>query len=457
MNKRTNQEFTYILRNMEENKTYTIDQIKDLFRDNKQSKLIKADLDPDMIIVEHRQKTVLMFAVEKKMLQLTELLLKKKPNLEHRSVDSRYFNSDGLNAFLYACLTDKRKIVELLLDAGADINSVSSKGRNGLMFASHYGMHKMASLLLEKGIEVNAQDNEGMTALMHLNRYMLTNYSYIGEFELLDILPEHDADLNIKDKKGQTALTHYVKKGEFWWTQILLEKGADPNASDDNILVAAENIEKNSFILKTLLKEHGAKEKPYWVEFGVKTECQECNQDVLINNPVDEVQCPACFQFTKINDKFWKLLLEGAEEFNSDKTQYYRQSYIKLTDPSCLACGKPLNTNIETKNSSEYIECASCGQKNMLTDPPEWFGKFMISYRHPVKILCDLQNKDGKIDGDKPVALKCSACSAVLSVTDQTHTSFNCDHCGDEQQLPEEVWRALHPGGNRKSWYILSE
>ena len=386
--------------------------------------------------------------------KLVKFMLTKDPDIELRSNDDNYmYYSNGLNAFLYACLSGNTDTVEALLNAGADINSVCKLGRNGLMYASFEGKYKMVTFLNKKGIDVNAQDNEGISALMFAYKKNFDDFDY--NLNLVETLIDLGADLNLKDKQGQTALSHFIKKGWFEMTKRFLDKGADPNASDENLLLVAENIFENSFLMMTLLKENGAKEKIFSIEFEATVECDECQRNIHVYSPQKKVQCPECLSYTEIHDNFWIHIFERSKEFNNSKVQELYSRKMTRTDPSCLSCGTSLKLdNIDIK-STEFLECHSCGQKNMMTDPPDWFKTYLISYRHPIKILCDLSSNSEKLEDDKPVALKCTSCLSMLSISSMTHSYFNCDHCGTEQYLPDEIRSALHPAKKRKSWYVV--
>jgi ankyrin repeat protein len=57
------------------------------------------------------------------------------------------------------------KIVELLLDKGADVNAQGGEYGNALQAASLGGHDKIVELLLDKGADVNAQGGEYGNAL----------------------------------------------------------------------------------------------------------------------------------------------------------------------------------------------------------------------------------------------------------------------------------------------------
>ena len=64
--------------------------------------------------------------------------------------------------------------VERLLEAGADVDRQGIYyGRTALMWAARnaYGLTEIVELLINAGADVNVQDNDGMTALMWATEY----------------------------------------------------------------------------------------------------------------------------------------------------------------------------------------------------------------------------------------------------------------------------------------------
>jgi ankyrin repeat protein len=82
------------------------------------------------------------------------------------------------------------EIVNVLIRAGADVNSADSLGRTNLMFAAGAGSLPAVELLLKNGAKINARDKIGATVLMNVSYYR-------GETEILKMLLERGADPNI--------------------------------------------------------------------------------------------------------------------------------------------------------------------------------------------------------------------------------------------------------------------
>jgi hypothetical protein len=116
------------------------------------------------------------------------------------------------------------RLVQELLDSGADINFQNIDGNTALMMASAWGYTEMGRLLLEKGADYNIRDNDGSTPLMIA--------AYEGDTEMVQLLLDKRADPNIRDNDGSTPLMIAAYKGDTEMVQLLLDKGADPTIMD---------------------------------------------------------------------------------------------------------------------------------------------------------------------------------------------------------------------------------
>ena len=112
------------------------------------------------------------------------------------------------------------RLMELLLEGGADVNATSKTG-NALCIASIYGHREVVELLLSKGIEINSQLGKYGTALQVA--------SIKGYKEIVVMLLDKGADVNIQGGYYGTALQMASLKGYKEIVVMLLGKGADVN------------------------------------------------------------------------------------------------------------------------------------------------------------------------------------------------------------------------------------
>ena len=89
------------------------------------------------------------------------------------------------------------EMVEMLLNAGADVNKTDTHGFTALMRSNE---SEIVRILLERGAYVNAKNNHGETAL-------IMSSSYGANLEVVRILLEHGADVNAESNDGKTALS----------------------------------------------------------------------------------------------------------------------------------------------------------------------------------------------------------------------------------------------------------
>ena len=77
----------------------------------------------------------------------------------------------GLTPLIAAVERKDQKSVQLLIDAGADMNSKNPDGNTALIFAAKKGDKESVQILTEAGAKVNSKDGECWTALMHAAMY----------------------------------------------------------------------------------------------------------------------------------------------------------------------------------------------------------------------------------------------------------------------------------------------
>ena len=115
--------------------------------------------------------------------------------------------------------------VELIIDAGADINARDDINYTPLIRASADGHTRIVEILLKNGADVNAKTNDGQTSLMKASRF-----GYNG---IIKLLLKNGATVNDKNKKGYTALMLALENDHLYAAELLKEYGAKENIDED--------------------------------------------------------------------------------------------------------------------------------------------------------------------------------------------------------------------------------
>lgn len=166
----------------------------------------------------------------------------------------RMLDFGGWTALMYTMMSSNLKVVQALLDAGANPNVNDPNGVTPLMIAVfHQGRAKVVQALLQAGADPSAKDGDGDTALVYamdgehpllahtLRKAMRKEVSDCdmpallcaaenGDAEKVKGLLESGADVNAESRYGQMALHLAAIEGHADIVIILLKGGADVNA-----------------------------------------------------------------------------------------------------------------------------------------------------------------------------------------------------------------------------------
>jgi uncharacterized protein len=119
----------------------------------------------------------------------------------------------GRSALRCAANAGSLSIVQVLVQHGADVNTVDHKGRTPLFGACLYQHVSVAAFLLEAGAGVNAVDQDGSSVLTAAAQAEST-------VALVQLLLDHGVDISATDSKGQHALFSAAR----FWSVALMEK-----------------------------------------------------------------------------------------------------------------------------------------------------------------------------------------------------------------------------------------
>ena len=138
-------------------------------------------------------------------------------------VEVNHEENKGYTALHCAVLEGHHDVVEVLIDAGADIDARTSEGRAPLHYACEDGKLAIVKVLLKAGADVCATDNEGTTCLM-----LASICGHTETVRYLVGLP--DVEVNHGENDCFTALHFAVQEGHRDVVEVLIDAGADIDA-----------------------------------------------------------------------------------------------------------------------------------------------------------------------------------------------------------------------------------
>lgn len=174
-------------------------------------------------------------------------------------------NHHGVSALMKAAMAGTTASVELLINAGGDVNEKDSDGETQLMrilgfkdlqMADEDGIMRsfLIKLLLRKGASVHDVDNKGQSPLMIAARS--------GSYRSAQLLIDAGADLDQKDLNGETPLMMAAPRSAPI-VQLLLERGASPQEVDRD---------GQSALLKALIHHNQESSELIWAALDGKGE-----------------------------------------------------------------------------------------------------------------------------------------------------------------------------------------
>ena len=149
--------------------------------------LIQRGMDPNTL--DSSGMPVLHLAARDGLLRVVQVLAAGGADLNRR-------NTAGESAVMLAALQGHLPVVEFLVSKEAQINH---PGWTPLIYAATSGQNKIIELLIENHAYIDSTSPNGSTALMMAVRG--------GHASTVKLLVESDADVSVKNEAGESALT----------------------------------------------------------------------------------------------------------------------------------------------------------------------------------------------------------------------------------------------------------
>jgi len=117
-----------------------------------------------------------------------------------------------------AAVAGKYRVVDLLVEHGADVNSMSDTGSTPVRSACFMTHLDIVRLLVSHNADIQKPNFNGGTCLINS----------VQSVELCEFLLQHGANVNAQDIQCKTALHYAIQEHRFETTRLLLSFGADP-------------------------------------------------------------------------------------------------------------------------------------------------------------------------------------------------------------------------------------
>ena len=179
------------------------------------------DHDADVNKANRNNVTALMIACLKGNVDAVDVLL-------NAGADVNFADVNGDTCFMYAITGDCRKeILQTIIDHGADVDATDRHNVTLLVKACHKGNIGAINVLLNAGADPNAASADSETCLIYATSRCFCK-------EVLWAMIDHGANVNATNKNNETALMIACQVGTSDVINVLLNAGADPSTADEN-------------------------------------------------------------------------------------------------------------------------------------------------------------------------------------------------------------------------------
>ena len=165
-------------------------------------------------------------------------------------VDKKLINDslEGKTPLIIAVGNSYIDTAKILIENGADVNSVDFEGWSALSYAVNNGDIEIAKLLLENKVKIK-------------DELLIAIKSPIVEssINIMKLLIDNKANINYTDENGFSPLNMAIESGDMELTKFLITNGANVNSlMQDGVSLIGYAIAQNNMDLLQILIENGA-------------------------------------------------------------------------------------------------------------------------------------------------------------------------------------------------------
>ncbi|KAL4959687.1 ankyrin repeat-containing domain protein [Aspergillus stella-maris] len=140
-------------------------------------------------------------------------------------------NRKGQTALMMAAKHGRSSMIRLLLNRGSGINHRDNAGNTALFKAIKHRHDGVVRLLLTRGADMTGENNKGQTVLHRCVYHPKSRHETYANMLYL-LLPHLKHHLEMTDNEGATGLHRLAANRDRDLVEMLLDKGAEPNAKD---------------------------------------------------------------------------------------------------------------------------------------------------------------------------------------------------------------------------------
>ena len=215
-----------------------------------------------------------------------------------------------------ACICHQTSIVELMIKAGADVNTSDEYGNSPLIQAINSGLsihYDLIKTVLNGGADPNHHNNHGLSPLITTIRRS-SEHSLDGLLAVNELI-DSGADLNDSEPYGslygQSAVHLSISRGQDRITEALIRSGADINIRNHRGFSPLHRVacEEKTDLVKLLLAAGANRSsipKSFWTDDGgIERKFKDPKIRTLLGSNEKEFFFPSLKHLSRISFRRW--------------------------------------------------------------------------------------------------------------------------------------------------------